>query len=84
MVVIQRALRAAFDAGETLARIGPQCAVAVVSRAEPALSYVARPAAQPNSRRPASRDRIRRNRMWLERLPRERDSLPALIRQLND
>ena len=32
MIIIQGALRGAFAAGETLARIGPNTAVAVVSR----------------------------------------------------
>jgi hypothetical protein len=83
MVIIQRALRLAFDAGETLARIGPQTAVAVVSRTEPVLSYSLGQLRRELEYARAS-DRIRRNRMWLERLPHERDSLPALIRQLND
>jgi len=83
MVVIQQALRAAFGTGETLARIGPQCAVALVARAEPGLS-VSLAALRADLDVARSSDRIRRNRMWLERLPIERDSLPALVRELND
>jgi hypothetical protein len=83
MVIVQRALRSAFGSGETLARIGPQSAVALVSRTEPALSHaLGRLRTELETAR--SYEQIRRNRMWLERLPRERDSLPALIRQLND
>lgn len=83
MVLTQRALRTAFNSGETLSRIGPQCAVALVSRAEPQLSYaLGHLRLELESAR--SNDRLRRTRMWLERLPRDRDSLPTLIRQLND
>jgi hypothetical protein len=81
MVVIQRALRTAFNAGETLARVGPQCAVAVVSRAEPNLS-LALGQLRTELESARARSRIRRNRMWLERLPNQRDALPALIRDL--
>ena len=83
MVIIQRALRAAFHAGETLARIGPQCAIALVSRGEPALSC-ALGQLRISLETARANDRIRRHRMWLERLPYQRDSLPALIRELND
>jgi hypothetical protein len=83
MLLVQRALRAAFASGETLARIGPQCAVALVSRSEPSLSYaLGRLRAGFETGR--ANDRLRRSRIWLERLPRDRDGLPALIRQLND
>jgi hypothetical protein len=83
MTVIQQAMKAAFDGGQTLARIGPQCAVAVVSRVEPRLSY-ALGLLRAGLETARAADRVRRNRMWLERLPRERDAIPALIRQLND
>jgi hypothetical protein len=83
MIIIQSALRDTFPAGETLARIGPNTAVAVVSRAEPALRD-ALAHLRIVLEQARSADQIRRNRMWLERLPRQRDSLPALIRQLND
>jgi hypothetical protein len=83
MVIIQRALRRAFGAGETLARIGPQCAIALVSRGEPALN-VALGQLRTGLDQARASDQIRRSRMWLARLPRDRDSLPALIRQLND
>jgi hypothetical protein len=83
MIIIQGALRGAFGAGETLARIGPNTAVAVVSRAEPALrDALGWLRIVLNQARSA--DQIRRHRMWLERLPRQRDHLPSLIRQLND
>lgn len=83
MVVIQEALRRAFNAGQTLARIGPNSAVAVVARAEPALSG-ALGQLRADLERARSGDRIRRNRMWLERLPTQRQSIPVLIRELND
>jgi hypothetical protein len=83
MVVVQRALRLAFRGGETLARIGPQCAVAVVSRAEPALSY-ALGGLRRELERARSREHLRRTRMWVERLPTDRYDLPGLIRELND
>jgi hypothetical protein len=83
MVVLQTALRGAFNSGETLARIGPQCAVAVVSRAEPNLSTsLGRLRGELEQARTGGR--LRRTRMWLERLPVERDDLPPLMRQLND
>jgi hypothetical protein len=83
MVVVQSALRGAFNSGETLARVGPQCAVAVVSRAEPELSYsLGRLRVELEAAR--TEDRLRRTRMWLERLPSERDDLPALLREFND
>jgi hypothetical protein len=83
MAVVQGTLLAAFHAGETLARIGPSSAVAVVARAEPALGESLR-VLRSELENARLADRVRRNRMWLERLPRERDSLPGLIRQLND
>jgi hypothetical protein len=83
MIMIQTALRRAFDSGETLGRIGPNTAVAIVSRIEPnlneALGHLRIVLEQARSA-----DQIRRHRMWLERLPHERDSLPGLIRKLND
>jgi hypothetical protein len=83
MMLVQRALRHAFGSGETLARIGPQCAVALVSRVEPALSY-ALGSLRAELEVARTGDKSRHTRMWLERLPRERDTLPALIRELND
>jgi hypothetical protein len=83
MIVIQQALRRAFNGGETLARIHPQTALAVVSRAEPDLGY-ALGGLRADLDQARTNNQLRRNRTWLERLPADRDRLPALIRQLSD
>ena len=83
MVVVQNALRSAFNAGETLARVGPQCAVALVSRSEPGLtqSLIALRGELDLAR---TENRLRHPRLWVERLPADLNDLPALLRQLND
>ncbi len=83
MVVVQNALRCAFNSGETLARIGPHCAVAVVSRVEPSLSR-SLAALRGELELARAEDRLRRTRMWLERFPDDRHDLPGLLRLLND
>lgn len=82
MIVVQTAMRTAFRGGETLARVAPSCAVALVPRGEPRLSdCLARLSAELDIAR--TEGRLHRPRMWLERLPYVREDLPALLRQLD-
>jgi hypothetical protein len=83
MVVVQNALRCAFNSGETLARVGPFCAVAVVSRSEPDLSS-SLGALRTELETARAEQRLPPTRMWLERLPGHRADLPAAVRQLKD
>ena len=84
MVVIQRGaasrVQRRTDAGPDRPATVPSPSS---SRAEPALSG-ALGQLRADLERARSGDRIRRNRMWLERLPTQRESMPALIRELND
>jgi hypothetical protein len=82
MIAAQVAMRLAFSGGETLARIGPHCAVALSRRGEP--RFARSLAALRHELRIA---RIERRlpgvRLWIESLPADRRELPALLREIN-
>ncbi len=82
MIVVQTAMRSAFAGGETLARIGPSTAVALVRRVEPRLS-LGLTALRVQLELARLERRLARSRMWIERLPGERSDLPQLLRLLN-
>jgi hypothetical protein len=83
MITVQIALRTAFPGGVTLARIGPNCAVALV----PASDSLARPESlavlQAELDAAVTEGRLPRTRTWLERLPANRATMPGLLRELN-
>jgi hypothetical protein len=83
MITVQVALRTAFPGGVTLARIGPNCAVALL----PVTDSLARPEALAVLRAEldaaVKEGRLPRTRIWLERLPADRAAMPALLRELN-
>jgi hypothetical protein len=83
MIATQVALRLAFGGGETLARIGPRCAIALSRRHQPRFGRslgVLRDElgiARAENRLPGAR-------VWIESLPKDRDDLPSFLREINN
>jgi hypothetical protein len=83
MITVQIALRAAFPGGTTLARIGPNCATALVPSHDPTSLSEALSVLQAELDAAINEGRLPRSRTWLERLPHDRATMPALLRELN-
>lgn len=83
MITVQIALRTAFPGGITLARIGPNCAVALVPSTDTGALSESLAVLQAEIDAAITEGRLPRTRTWLERLPHERSAMPALLRELN-
>jgi hypothetical protein len=81
LTAVQAALRSAFAGGQTLAQVGPSCAVALVRRDDEHMitSLVLLHAEIGEAERER---RVSRPRIWIERLPDRAEDLPAQLRQL--
>jgi len=81
MVAVERALRSVFRSGETLARVGPTCAVAVVKRRADA---VATALALIGCEFSIAQDehQLQPVRFWLEPIPRDAERMTALLHDL--
>ena len=83
MIAAQVAMRMAFTGGETLARIGPHCALVLSRRREPRFAR-----SLGMLREELGIARIERRlpgvRVWIESLPAERRDVPALLREINE
>jgi hypothetical protein len=80
MIWIQSALRTAFPGGETLARIGPHTACALVSRDPARLRESLRRLAI-ELRTAEQTSRIGPSQMWVESLPRSQRQIGELLRE---
>jgi GGDEF domain-containing protein len=81
LITVQTALRSAFRGGETLARIGAHCAVAVAGRAPERLH--ASLASLRTELAIAERERrLSIPRIWLESIPADLAVVPALLREI--
>ncbi len=83
MITVQVALRAAFPGGVTLARIGPNCAAALVPSSDPLVLSSSLSVLQSELDAATGEGRLPRTRIWIERLPHDRSAMPALLRELN-
>jgi len=81
LIAAQVAMRLAFAGGETLARVGPHCAVALADRREPRFSRSLRLLREELNIAHAER-RLPNVRLWVEPLPALREDLPLLIGDL--
>ena len=81
MIAAQVAMRFAFNGGETLARIGPHCAVALSRRGEPRLGR-SLGALRQELRIARIEHRLPGVRLWIESLPADRRDLPSLLRDI--
>jgi hypothetical protein len=83
MITVQVALRTAFPGGVTLARIGPNCAVALVSHTDSLALAESLAVLQAELDAAVKEGRLPRTRTWLEPLPHDRAGIPPLLRELN-
>ncbi len=82
MITVQTVLRVAFAGGETLARIGPHCAAALVSRVPAVRLRESLAVLGAELEIAVTEGRLPSTRNWVEPIPQGTDGLPMLIREL--